>query len=181
MKKLSDRSQLQETPSTLLISPFYHAKAKLKWYVLIISLSGCCAYLLERDSQMLLTVSLALFLITAWFLFKDLVIYIPTKYIFDVSANAVDQVRLFRRRKIMNLDEVVIFQSSEIGTWHYAMGQKRRQFVKSYIISENFASKTALQAQAIPYEREIVDRIRWLAEHAASIHKTSTDSINFTQ
>jgi hypothetical protein len=60
----------------------------------------------------------------------------------------------------MNLDEVVIFQSSEMGSWHYKMGAKKKQFVKNYTISENFGSSKESDKNALEFEEQIILKIK---------------------
>lgn len=161
MDNLKDKYQIEETPRTLSFRPFYHYKKKLFWYVVAITVfGGLSVYFSERGSETFLVVFITLFGVTAWFFLKELVVYIPIRYTFDTSDNAVYQSNLlFRKRKMMNLDEVIIFQSSEMGSWHYKMGKKKSQFVKNYQISENFGSSKKSDERLIDFEREILDKI----------------------
>ena len=63
------------------------------------------------------------------------------------------------KRKIMNLDEVIFFQSSEMGSWHYKMGKKRNQFVKNFQISENFSDSKNGDQKSYEFEEIIIFKI----------------------
>ena len=59
----------------------------------------------------------------------------------------------------MALDELVIFTSSDQGGWHYAMGAKKKQFIKNYAISEDFGSGKRSQRLLGAYEAEVLEPI----------------------
>lgn len=81
-------------------------------------------------------------------------------YQFSMAANAVYKRTLFAtERKLMRLDEVVIFTSSEMGSWRYMIGAKRTHFVKNYAISESFSVGKKSVARQERYEQEILEVI----------------------
>src|SRR5690554_8175749 len=92
MDNLKDKYQIEETPRTLSFRPFYHYKKKLFWYMVAITVfGGLSVYFSERGSETFLVVFITLFGVTAWFFLKELVVYIPIRYTFDTSDNAVYQ------------------------------------------------------------------------------------------
>src|SRR5690554_6988185 len=77
--------------------------------VLLLVFGGFLFFFSECGIVIFLVVFIMFFGVTVWFFFKDLVVYILIRYIFDTSDNAVYQSNLlFRKRKMMNLDEVII-------------------------------------------------------------------------
>lgn len=78
----------------------------------------------------------------------------------------------------MNLDEVIIFQSSEMGNWQYKIGEKKNQFVKNYEISEYFSDKNNIE-KLIFYEREILDKIKKMITKSSSGIPANSDGSAF--
>lgn len=46
-----------------------------------------------------------------------------------------------------------------MGDWHYPRGSKKSQFVKNYIISENFVSNRKSDEKAMGFEKAILSVI----------------------
>lgn len=160
MTPIRDKYQIEETTTAFSFKPFYHYRKKLFWYVVAMMLfAGFTYYFLDRESEVFLVIGFTLLFVTIWFFLKELLIYIPIKYTFNIPENTVYQSNLFfKNRKIMALDEVTIFQSSDMGSWRYKMGKKKKQFVKNYTISENFSDKKNDEALNA-FETEILDKI----------------------
>ncbi len=95
--------------------------------------------------------------------FYDIKIGSKIHYIFDVSTNSVYKKHpLFSRKKIMKLNEAVIFTHSEMGSWYYALGADKSQFVKNYKISEGFSSGRKSGEIQKAYENFILQKIEQL-------------------
>lgn len=78
----------------------------------------------------------------------------------------------------MNLDELVIYQSSEMGSWQYKMGKKKSQFVKSYAISTYFSDKKNNE-KVTAYEREILNKIVQIARMSSSTIPVNSGGSSF--
>ncbi len=161
--ELTDKYQIEESNEKFSFRPFYYYKKGTLWYILgILILGGLCFYFYNQMSDALKIIGFGAILIALFYLIKESLIYIPIQYTFDVAENAVYKSNLFvKNRKILKLDEVVIFQSSEMGSWQYAMGAKKSQFVKNYKISESFSDKKN-NKKLIAYETEILDKLELL-------------------
>ena len=86
----------------------------------------------------------------------DIQIAAKIQFTFDVRNNAIYKTSpLISKKKIMNLDEAVIFVQSEMGSWYYALGAQKRQFIKSYIISESFSSGKKSETKQEAYEKAL--------------------------
>lgn len=95
----------------------------------------------------------------------DITFRLNVRYIFDKDNNAIYKENVpFGIRQLMKLDEAIIFTSSESGDWHYSLGVKKKQFLKSYKISPCFGSRKASQKLAAAYEKEILAPIIDLIE-----------------
>lgn len=78
----------------------------------------------------------------------------------------------------MNLDDLVIYKSSEMGTWQYKMGKKKSQFVKNYAISNYFSNKENNE-KAVVYKREILNKIEQMAKMSSSTISTNSRGSSF--
>lgn len=162
MTRITDKYQIEESYATFSFQPFHQYRSKSLGYALAILLfGGLSAYVMELENHTFLIISTTLLLSITGCWLKELVIYVPIRYTFNSSENAVYQRHIFSpKRKIMTLDEVVIFQSSEMGNWCYKMGKKKQQFVKNYTISEAFSSDKKREERRIAFERAILSKIR---------------------
>ena len=158
---VKEKYKIEETATSLSFEPFNHYKKGLIWYVLGIGiLIGATIYFYDPIQETFLIISSALLIMLSVFFMKELLMYIPIRYTFDFQNNAVYQKNLLQsKRKIMNLDEIVFFQSSEMGSWHYKMGKKRNQFVKNFQISENFSNSKNFDQKALDFEEQIIFKI----------------------
>lgn len=145
----------------------------------ILIFGGLSAYYYEPMNELFLIISITFLIITVWFFLKELLLYIPIRYTFDQSTNEMYQRTLFvSKKKIMNLDELVIYQSSEMGSWQYKMGKKKSQFVKSYAISTYFSDKKNNEKVAA-YEREILNKIVKIATMSSSTIPVNSGGSSF--
>ncbi len=62
---------------------------------------------------------------------------------------------------------MVIFRNTEMGSWHYSMGERKKQFVKSYIISEYFPNRKG-NAALSGFENEILRKIEQMIDQSAN-------------
>jgi len=89
--------------------------------------------------------------------FIDITFRLHVRYTFDKASNAIYKENLILgKHRIMKMDEATIFQSSEIGEWHYSLGRRKKEFLKSYTISPSFFERKASELEAEEYEREIL-------------------------
>ncbi|WP_437922120.1 hypothetical protein [Sphingobacterium sp. LRF_L2] len=177
---MKDRYQIEESSSTFSFKPFHHRRSKLKWYVLAILISGgLSTYYYEPMNELLLIVSATILILTVWSFLKEILLYIPIRYTFERSTNEVCRSTLFvSKRKIMKLDEIVVYQNSEMGGWQYKMGKKKSQFVKSYAISEYFSNKKNNE-KTIAFECAILNRIEQMTTTLSSTIPANSGSSSF--
>ena len=95
----------------------------------------------------------------------DIQIGSKIRYTFDAKENAVYKSSPLRaKRKIMKLEEIVIFIHSEMGSSYYALGVKKKQFIKSYIISEGFSGGEKCEIKQKAYENFVLMKIEKLQD-----------------
>ena len=102
----------------------------------------------------------------------DIMIRAKIRYTFDVRDNSVYRISpVSAKKKIMKLDEAVIFVSSEMGSWHYSLGAKKSQFIKSYTLSENFGSGKKSEEKQEAYEKQILMKINKMIDSVQDLKK----------
>ncbi|WP_149206984.1 hypothetical protein [Flavobacterium johnsoniae] len=100
----------------------------------------------------------------------DIYIRARIRYTFDSRNNAVYKMTpLFPDKKIMKLEEAVIFVSSEMGSWHYSLGARKSHFIKNYFISENFSSGRKSDQKQAEYENHILVKLNQLTASVQSV------------
>lgn len=168
MTNLRDRYQIRETGGSISFRPFYHVRGRFKWYgAAMVVLAGLGYYFFHWVGDTVKVIALVAALFVVGDLVWELLFRIPVKYRFDAASKAVYRSDLIATdRKLMDLGEVVFFPSSEMGSWHYALGRKKNQFVKSYAISEDFGTGKRSDEIATAYEKEILDKIYRLIERS---------------
>ena len=100
----------------------------------------------------------------------DIMIRAKIRYTFDVRDNSVYRMSpISAKKKIMKLDEAVIFVSSEMGSWHYSLGAKKSHFIKSYALSENFSSGKKSDEKQEAYDKQILMKISKIIEEVQGL------------
>ena len=160
---MGNKYQVEENADGFSFKPFYQYRSRSIWYMLtILVLTGSALYFYDQYNESLLIISIALLVVIGAKFLKEILFQIPVGYTFDGRTKEVYQSSIWgAKKKIMNLDELTIYRSSEDGIWQYKMGKKKSQFVKSYAISEHFSNKKNNTKPAI-FEEEILDRIEEL-------------------
>jgi len=178
---MKDRYQIEETSCRFSFMPFYHHRAKFKWYIILILLfvGLLVNYYKPMNGIIFLTCS-TLLILTIWIFLKELLLYIPIRYTFDVTKNEVYQRNLLiSQRKIMFLDEMVIYKSFEMGSWQYKIGKKKSQFVKSYVISEYFYGQSDNE-KSIAYDLKIVNKLEKMVASCKSKIPINSSHASYT-
>lgn len=102
----------------------------------------------------------------------DIMFRAKIRYTFDMRDNSVYRMSpLSAKKKIMKLEEAVVFVSSEMGSWHYSLGAKKSQFIKSYTLSENFGSGKKSDEKQKEYEKQILTKINNMIDSVQGLKK----------
>lgn len=158
---LKDKYNIEESSTSITVQPFNYYKKSLWWQVLGLLISaGASIYFLMSHRETGSIISFALAIIFFFPLLNEIFFIIPNKYTFDASQNAVFKSNLFSNKKrIIDLDKIVIFVSDNNNGWSYHIGEKKKQFIKSYQISEYFGDGKKSERKASLYETQILSKI----------------------
>lgn len=158
---IREKYKIEETASAFSLQPQRFLVTTL-WYN-IVGMIACGIILLlffNRLSEGVRILLVALMLYCVGYVFYTVLFRLSVRYSFDKASNSVLKRSLFSaEKKIMRLDEAVIFQSSEPGRWHYSLGVKRAHFIKSHVISEYFSSGKNSERRQKEYEEVVLNRI----------------------
>ncbi|QSW88785.1 MULTISPECIES: hypothetical protein [Flavobacterium] len=160
--KIWEKYNLQETSDHLIFQPFKPLQKLSQWFLIGIFIVAILFPLLRSyvDAVVLYSVYI---LLGYFFLHSlyDILIRAKITYTFDLKEKSIyRESPISKKRKILKLEEAVIFVSSEMGSWHYSIGARKSQFVKSYSISENFSSGKKSDRKQAEYENQILVKIQ---------------------
>lgn len=167
---IRERYNIQETLHYFSLNPQKTSVTQSWWFLAGIT-AGVIALLLffnylGEEMRWVIGIFLVYFLIH--FLY-DIQIASKIQFTFDARNNVVYKTSpLISKKKIMNLDEAIIFVQSERVSWYYAVGARKSQFIKNYRISEGFTSGRKSDERQEAYENLILTKIRALLENANS-------------
>lgn len=158
---VKDKYKVEERPDVFSLQPNQHLTKSLIWFLVIMLGTGFVLYFFYDklgEGGRVLCAGLLLYLAIHGlydFLFK-----LNVRYVFDKSGNSIYRENgAWGRKRLMPLDQAVVFVSSETGVWHYSMGHKKKQFIKAYTLSEDFGSGKKSQIKQEEFEQEILLKI----------------------
>jgi hypothetical protein len=168
---IREKYNLKESAHSLSLQPTKPLQKLSQWFLAGILLAAIILPLFKQFLSEVLFYSI--YILLGYCILHSLYdIFIRARicYIFDAANNTILRVSpLTLRKKIMKLEEAIIFVSSEMGSWHYSLGAKKSHFIKSYAISENFSSGKKSEEKQAQYEDQILIRITRLIETAQII------------
>lgn len=161
---IRERYQIEETSDSLVIYPYKPAVRTAR--LVIAGIIPAAIILFFFRDLIAKEIWASLYVIMAYgivYSLYEIFIKADTSYTFDARAKAVfKNTRFEKGKKIIPLDEVVIFTSSESGSWRYAIGARKSQFIKNYVISEHFGGGRKSQERLETYEAVILEKIHQL-------------------
>lgn len=159
-QRISEKYCIEESFGVFSFKPFYGYRHKKKWLLLSILVFGSLTtyfYLVLNEG--VLIVCIALLLIEVWRFIKIIIFDTSIRYSFDRHTNTVYRSSVIaRNEKVMKLDDVVVFRSSDDDDWRYCIGKKKYQFVQNYPISIFFDGNKNYAEQLL-YEEVILSKI----------------------
>lgn len=79
-----------------------------------------------------------------------------TKIIIDKEANMVLRETTFKKKEICECCNSVVFVKKNMGSWHYAIGHKKKYLYQNYRISEDFYNLRKESKSQAEYEKKIL-------------------------
>jgi len=161
---IKDKLKVEISAASISLQPNGGLSSSLVWFVITVVVTAVVLAMfykqLGEGGRILCIGIIIYFIIQGWI---DYIFRLKVRYEFNRYANAVYKENPpFGRKQIMQLDEVVIFTNADTSDWYYAMGIKKKQFLKNYKISPTFGGGKASQKLVSDYEKEILTPIEEL-------------------
>lgn len=153
--------QLTITPSELSIKPFFGYKNKIRLFVfLAVLIFGSMPFLTDVVDYNIRYVSYGIGGIMLFYAVYDFLFHVNVMFLFDKKTNSIYKINApFFKKRLMAFDEMTIINTSECGAMQYAIGKKRNQFLKNYIISDTFTNSKKSQERETEYVEKVLDPI----------------------
>lgn len=158
---LQDKLNVKIAPGNVSLQPNRRLASSLRWYAIIAVVAGLfLAIFYSRLGDVARVLCAGLIIYLAIHGLIDYLFRYNVRYEFDKGTNAVYKENPpFGKKQIMRLDEMVIFTRSESGDWYYAMGIRKKQFLKNYKISPGFDAGKASAVRISEFEEAILSPI----------------------
>jgi len=171
---IREKYNIQEGPNTFSLFPNKPSVNLSKWFLagIVVALVAlfCFQNYFSEEMKWALSILLVYFIVHSWY---DISIRAKIQYTFDTVSDTIYKKNpLYSKKKIMKLSEAVIFVQSEMGSWHYALGAKKSQFVKNHRISEGFSSGRKSDKRQDEYEKFVLLKIDKLIQ---DIHQKNNE------
>lgn len=162
---LKDKLNVEIKPGSLSLQPNRRLVSSFAWYAgIIAAIAVILAVFYVRIGESGRIVCMALILYFVGHGLVDYIFRFNVRYEFDKETNAIYKVNPpFGKKRLMALDEMVVFTKSGSGEWYYAMGRKKQQFVRNYKISPAFGGGKTSDQSAAEFEETILNPVLSLA------------------
>ncbi|MBC9933136.1 hypothetical protein [Chitinophaga qingshengii] len=159
---------VEVAPDRVILQPNRRLKTSLIWMAGIAVVVGIgVAIFFPVLSEGPKVLGLALVVYLAGHGLYDYLFHYNVGYEFDKYTNTVYKINPpFGKKKIMRLDEMVLFTQMVTGEWYYAIGIKKKQFLKNYKISPSFDDGKASKKMLIEFEEMVLNPIMALVPEA---------------
>ncbi|MDR2284902.1 MAG: hypothetical protein LBE37_16935 [Sphingobacterium sp.] len=175
MMRIKEQLKFKNSLEGITLQPNRKLASSIRWAAIAIALTGAILLIFSTKigigGRIICIAIMAVFAIQG---LTDFLFRIHVRYSFDLRTQSIyRQNLLWDRRRLMKLDEAVIFRSATCGIWHYSLGEKRKQFLKNYKISPDFGTGKEQEKYIAAYEDEILSPIITLLENSSfnDLHK----------
>lgn len=159
---LKTKLKVEIRPNRVSYMPNRRVRTNFNWiWFGLLGAVVIIGYMYYRYDLMGLFAGLGLVLIYLSYDFIEKMIKQNIRFDFDKNSNAVYRAGYWKgARKLMPLDEVVIFTHTSEGSWEYRVGKKGKQFMKSYKISPAFGDGKKEEILIAEFEQEILQPLK---------------------
>lgn len=166
-----EKYKYKETSDQISFQPNYgFVRTLMIYFVLLILALPIIYYFLDFFSKEGFMVTMGVWVVVLLYLLYDLLFRIPVTIIFDKREQMIYR-KLFIKYQLMTFEEMTIFTKSETGSYVYAIGKKRNQFVKSYCISEYFSNSKRSNRREDAYLDQILNPVFELTNTSLNLNK----------
>lgn len=158
---IKDKLRYEISGNKISLQPNRNLLSSLIWFVAII-LATIIALVIfwPRLEEGWLILGMVLIIYFSVHGLIDAVFRLRMRYVFDGDTKKVyKESPVFGRKSLLDFEEAVFFVKSEADRWYYAMGAKKKQFLKNYKVSPTFGSGKSSEQKAQQFEDEILNPI----------------------
>lgn len=159
---IRDKYRVKESSGSFSLQPHRQELKSLYWFfVVTVAIGVVLPGVYGEVDEGWIVLGLAIMAYLTIHGLYDYLFRINVRMTFDKASKTVyRQNPPFAQKTLMTFDEVVIFVRTEnAGTWHYAVGAKKTQFVRNYAISQDFGPGKLSDILAAEYEEAILTAI----------------------
>lgn len=155
-----EKYKLEISSFELSIKPYFAYLTKIKWFAAIsITLACAIPFVKDKVNYDVWTMGYVITGILAFYVVYDFLFNANVKFLFDKNTKSIYKINLFFKRRLMSFEEMTILTTSEYGAFTYAIGRKKKQFLKNYSISDTFTNSKKSKQREEEYVAEILNPI----------------------
>lgn len=160
MRTETDQYQLKITSSELTIKPYFGYMPKIKIFGLLSVLIFCIVPFSDYLNYNIRYVLYGIGGIMLGYAIYDFLFRAGVKFLFDKKTKTIYKIYISSvKKKLMTFDEMTIITTAEYGEIAYAIGRKKKQFLKNYPISDTYNNGKKDQIREAEYIERILNPI----------------------
>lgn len=155
-----EKYQLEITSTELSIKPYFGYLPKIRIFAFLSVMIFCFVPFLSQLNYNIRYILYGIGSIMLFYAIYDFVFHGSVRFLFDKKTNSIYKIYLSSiRRRLMTLDEMTIINTAEYGEMAYAIGKKKKQFMKNYPISDTFSGSEKSRLRETEYVENILNPI----------------------
>ncbi|WBV57293.1 hypothetical protein PFY10_02405 [Chryseobacterium daecheongense] len=156
----SNKYQLEITSTELSIKPYFGYLPKIKIFVFLAIVIFCFVPFFTQLNDNIRYTLYGLGGIMLLYAVYDFIFWAGIKFLFDKKTNSIYKIYpLSVRKRLMAFDEMTIINTAEYGDRAYAIGKKKKQFLRNYPISDTFSGSKRSNRREDEYVEQILNPI----------------------
>ncbi|MBK1896424.1 hypothetical protein [Chryseobacterium paridis] len=155
-----EKYQLEITSTELSIKPYFGYLPKIRIFTLLSFVIFCFVPLMSQLNYNIKYILYGLGGIMLFYATYDFLFRASVKFLFDKKTNSIYKIYVLSiRKRLMALDEMTIINTAEYGEMAYAIGKKKKQFLRNYPISDTFSGSKKSTIRETEYVEQILSPI----------------------
>ncbi|WP_172283149.1 hypothetical protein [Chryseobacterium sp. LAM-KRS1] len=155
-----NKYQLEITSNELSIKPYFGYLPKIKIFAFLAIVIFCFVPFFTQLNDNIRYTLYGLGGIMLLYAVYDFIFWAGIKFLFDKKTNSIYKIYpLSVRKRLMAFDEMTIINTAEYGDRAYAIGKKKKQFLRNYPISDTFSGSKRSNRREDEYVEQILNPI----------------------
>ncbi|MBT2619679.1 hypothetical protein [Chryseobacterium sp. ISL-6] len=155
-----NKYQLEITSTELIIRPYFGYLPKIRIFTFLSVIIFCFVPFFTQLDYNIRYILYGIGGIMLFYAIYDFIFRGSVKFLFDKKTNSIYKIYILSiRKRLMALDEMAIINTAEYGEMAYAIGKKKKQFIKNYPISDTFSGGKKSTARETEYIENILNPI----------------------